>query len=124
VTGSGELLYYVEEMASELSLGEFEQIVILAAMRIGDEAYAVTILKEIEECTGREPSVGALYTTIDRLLEKGLLTSRMGDPTPERGGRAKRYIQVTPAAVRAVARAQRGFRRLTQGLSLPGVGNA
>jgi DNA-binding PadR family transcriptional regulator len=111
-------------MGRDLNLGEFEQIVILAAMRLGDDAYAVTILKEIEECTGREPSVGALYTTIERLQEKGLLTSRMGDPTPERGGRAKRYIQVTPAAVCAVALAQRGFRRLTQGLSLPGVSNA
>ena len=111
-------------MAGELALGEFEQVVILAAMRLGDDAYAVTILNEIHECTGREPSVGALYTTIERLTEKGLLTSRMGDPTPERGGRAKRYIQVTPAAVRAVARAQRGFRRLTEGLSLPGVADA
>ena len=111
-------------MTTEPALGEFEQIVILAAMRLGDDAYAVTILNEIRECTGREPSVGALYTTIERLQEKGLLTSRMGDPTPERGGRAKRYLQVTPAAVRAVAHAQKGFRRLTQGLSLPGVGNA
>lgn len=105
-------------------LGEFEQVVILAAMRLGDTAYAVTILNEIRECTGREPSIGALYTTIDRLQEKGLLTSRMGDPTPERGGRAKRYIQVTSDAVKAVAAAQRAYRRLTNGLNIPGVANA
>ena len=105
-------------------LGEFEQIVLLAILRLGDEAYAVTIRDEITRCADREPTAGALYTTLDRLEEKGLVTVRLGDPTPQRGGRAKRYFTVTPKGVRAVARVQRCYRRLLDGIVLPGVSNA
>lgn len=111
-------------MSSASTLGEFEQVVLLAILRLGDRAYGVTIREEIRDCTDREPAPGALYTTLDRLEEKGLLTSRLGDPTPQRGGRAKRYFQVSASGVEAVARAQRSYRRLLRGLRLPGVAHA
>ena len=105
-------------------MGEFEQIVLLAILRVGEDAYGVTIRAEIELCTGRDPAPGALYTTLDRLEDKGFVTSRLGDPTPQRGGRAKRFFTVTAAGIEAVARAQRSYRRLLRGLRLPGVANA
>ena len=103
------------------SLGEFEQVVLLAILRLDDHAYGVSIREEITACTEREPSPGALYTTLDRLEEHGYLTSRFGDPTPQRGGRAKRFFEVTKQGVKAVARVQRGYRKLLQGIQLPGV---
>jgi PadR family transcriptional regulator, regulatory protein PadR len=75
-------------------------------MRVGADAYGVTIRSEIEDRTGRDPAPGALYTTLDRLEEKGLVTSRFGDPTPQRGGRPKRYFRIAAAGIEAVARAQ------------------
>jgi DNA-binding PadR family transcriptional regulator len=102
-------------------LGEFEQIVLLAILRVGENAYGVTVRAEIAACTDREPAPGALYTTLDRLEAKGLVTSRLGDPTPQRGGRAKRYFTVTSAGVAAVTRAQRAYQRLLKGLKLPEV---
>jgi DNA-binding PadR family transcriptional regulator len=111
-------------MSSTPALGEFEQVVLLAVLRLGPEAYGVTIRREIAACTERDPAPGALYTTLDRLEDKGLVTSRYGDPTPERGGRAKRYFTVTARGVRAVARAQRAYQRLLKGLVLPGVAHA
>ena len=111
-------------MASAISLGEFEQIVLLAVLRVGDEAYGVTIRAEIETRIGRAPAPGALYVTLDRLEEKGFVTSRIGDPTPQRGGRAKRFFKVTAAGVEAVARAQRSYQKLLEGLHLPGVAHA
>jgi DNA-binding PadR family transcriptional regulator len=101
-------------------LGEFEQIVLLAILRLDDSAYGASIRAEIEKCTDREPTPGAMYTTLDRLEAKGMLTSRMGDPTPERGGRAKRYFKVTRTGEAAVARAQRAYQRLLHGLKLRG----
>jgi len=77
-------------MARPASLGEFEQIVLLAILRLGENAYGVTIRAEIAAHTKRKPVPGALYTTLDRMEEKGLVVSRLGDPTPQRGGRAKR----------------------------------
>ena len=110
--------------ATPSPLGEFEQVVLLAILRLADEAYGVTIRHEIAQCTDREPAPGALYTTLDRLEEKGLVTSKYGDPTPERGGRAKRYFTVTARGVRGVARAQRAYQRLLKGLVLPGGARA
>jgi len=106
------------------SLGEFEQFVLLAILRLGDHAYGVAIREEIRERTGREPAPGALYTTLDRLEDKGLIASRLGDPTPQRGGRAKRFFKVSEVGVEAVTRAQRSYRRLLEGLRLPGGANA
>ncbi len=114
--------YLVDEMTT--SLGEFEQVVLLAILRLRDEAYAVTIRQEIAARTDREPSPGALYTTLDRLEEKGLIASRLGDPTPQRGGRAKRYFKVSAKGLAAVARVQRSYRRLLDGITLPGMTHA
>jgi PadR family transcriptional regulator PadR len=100
------------------SLGEFEQIVLLAILRLGDQAYGVTILAEIAEHTGRNPAPGALYTTLHRMEDKGLITFRDGAPTPERGGRAKRFVTVTREGRDALASAQAAYRSLLQGLDL------
>ena len=105
-------------MANSSSLGEFEQIVLLAVLRLGEEAYGVTILNEIAARTGRNPSPGALYTTLHRMEDKGLVTSRDGCPTPERGGRAKRFVTVTREGRNAVASAQAAYRSLLDGLDL------
>jgi DNA-binding PadR family transcriptional regulator len=105
-------------------LGEFEQVVLLAILRLKGDAYGARIRTEIAACTERDPAPGALYTTLDRLEEKGLVESRFGDPTPERGGRPKRYFQVTAVGLKEVARAQRSFQRLLRGVALPGVAHA
>jgi len=111
-------------MAAPPTLGEFEHIVLLAILRLGENAYGVTLRQEIEERTDRHPSPGALYITVDRLENKGFVSSRFGDPTPQRGGRAKRFFRVTAKGVQAVARAQRSYRRLLDGLTIPGVSHA
>jgi DNA-binding PadR family transcriptional regulator len=102
-------------------LGEFEQTVLLAILRLGDEAYGVTIREEIAAKTGRDPSPGALYTTLARLEDKGMLKSRVGDPTADRGGRAKRFVKITAGGINAVVRAQRAYQNLLQGVLLPGI---
>lgn len=99
-------------------LGEFEHIVLLAVLRLDDEAYGVTIRREIEARTKREVSIGAIYATLDRLEAKGYVRSRVGDPTPERGGRSKRFFRVTAQGVSAVSRTHRALRSLAQGLDL------
>jgi DNA-binding PadR family transcriptional regulator len=81
-------------------------------------------LREIAACTERDPSPGALYTTLDRLEDRGLVSSKFGDPSPQRGGRAKRFFKVTRSGIQAVARVQRGYQRLLKGVSLPGVSHA
>jgi PadR family transcriptional regulator, regulatory protein PadR len=105
-------------------LGEFGQIVLLAILRLGNEAYGASIRAEIQKCTRRGPTPGAMYTTLDRLESKGMLSSRMGEPTPERGGRAKRYFKVTRSGEAAVARAQRAYHNLLHGLKLRGGSSA
>ena len=107
-------------MPSVPTLGQFEQIVLLAILRLKDDAYGVSIRAEIAKRTGREPASGALYTTLERLQRKGLLKSRVGEPTRQRGGRAKRYYVVTAPGAAAVTRAQRAFRNMLHGLKLPG----
>ena len=101
-------------------LGEFEHIVLLAILRLEDTAYGVTIRGELAERAGREVAPGALYTTLDRLEDKGLVESRLGDPTAERGGRARRYYSVTTNGLRAIAAAQRALRSLMEGLNILG----
>jgi PadR family transcriptional regulator, regulatory protein PadR len=107
-------------MARPSPLGEFEQIVLLAILRLSENAYGVTIRHEIAVCTGRAPAPGALYTTLDRMEEKGLVQSWLGDPTPQRGGRAKRYFGVTKKGLAAVTAAQRSYQNLLRGLRLFG----
>ena len=105
-------------MANTPSLGEFEQMVLLAVLRLGENAYGVTILGEIAQRTGRNVSPGALYTTLHRMEDKGLVTFRDGNPTPERGGRAKRFVTVTREGRHALASAQAAYRSLMEGLDL------
>ena len=105
-------------MADRDYLGEFEHIVLLALLRLEDRAYGVTVRQEIEFRTEREVSIGAVYATLDRLETKGYVRSRRGDPTPERGGRSKRFFRVTPKGVAAVNRTQLALLNMTEGLSL------
>jgi len=98
------------------NLGEFEHIVLLAVLRLGDEAYAVAIRDEIQRCTGRDVSRGAIYITLDRLETKGYLSSRFGDPTPERGGRAKRFYALRPRALLLLKDSRRALVALWRGL--------
>ena len=100
----------------DIYLGELEQIVLLAVLRLGDEAYAVPVLEQIEQQTGRKLARGALYTALDRLEAKGCLRSRVGEPLPERGGRARRYFTVTPAAIGALKESRLALMRLWRGL--------
>ena len=98
------------------ALGEFEQVVLLAILRLGDDAYAVSVRDEIVRCTGRDVSRGSIYITLDRLETKGYLKSRLADPTPERGGRAKRYYALRPRALDALRESRRALVALWRGL--------
>jgi DNA-binding PadR family transcriptional regulator len=98
------------------SLGEFEQLVLLAIMRLGEDAYAVPIREELARRAHRAVARGALYTALERLETKGLLRSRMSDPLPERGGRSRRYFQVTAPGLAAVRDARAALLGLWQGL--------
>ena len=97
-------------------LGEFEYLMLTAAARLGDEAYGAAIRQEIEDATGTACSIGALYTTLDRLEDKGLIKTWMGDPTPERGGRPKRMVRVTPKGVDAATSFYNAVRRVSRGV--------
>lgn len=101
-------------------LGEFELIVMLALLRLSDQAYGVTVRREIEDRTGRDVSIGAVYATLDRLQAKGYVRSKLAEPTPERGGRSKRFFRVTAAGVAAVNCTRSAFQRLIEGLDLSG----
>lgn len=96
-------------------LGEFEYLLITAAAGLGDTAYGAAIRGQIEATTGRPCSLGALYTTIDRLETKGLLKTWMGDSTPQRGGRAKRMVSVTPKGVQAATDFYDAVTRISRG---------
>lgn len=105
-------------MAGRDYLGEFEHIIVLALLRLEDRAYGVTVRKEIQLRTKREVSVGAVYATLDRLEAKGYVESYTGEPTPERGGRSKRFFRVTGKGVGAVNRTHRALQSMTEGLGL------
>jgi len=99
-------------------LGEFEHLIVLALLRLEDRAYGVTVRQEIELRTKREVSIGAVYATLDRLEAKGYVSSRLGDPTPERGGRSKRFFRVTAKGLAIVNRTQSALQRMTEGLDI------
>jgi len=105
-------------MATPLNLGEFEQLILLAILRLRNNAYGVTIRAELADRAGRSVAPGALYTALERLETKGLITSRMSDPTPQRGGRAKRHVTVTAAGRKALTRSVQAYERLLDGLNL------
>jgi DNA-binding PadR family transcriptional regulator len=103
-------------MAKHQYLGTFELAVMLAVIRIGDNAYGIPICREIEEISGRGVTLGSIYATLERLETKGLVSSQIGEPTRERGGRAKKYFRVTPKGLREVRETKRVLKRLWQGL--------
>ncbi len=105
-------------MSSRDYLGEFEHIVVLALLRLGDRAYGVTVRQEIEARTEREVSIGAIYATLDRLEAKGYVKSELGEPTPERGGRRKRFFHVTAKGAAALSRTQQAIQAMTKGLHI------
>jgi len=102
----------------ESYLGEFEHIVLLALVRLGKNAYGRVIRQVIEDRINRNVSIGALYATLERLEKKGYLTTRTGEPTPERGGRAKRYFKVSASGKRAVLDTRNSLETMWQGLNL------
>ena len=105
-----------EQMRKDDYLGNFDLMLLLALLRLGEEAYGVTIAQELEEQTGREVVIASVYARLERLQERGLVTSNVGDSTPERGGRAKRYFRITAAGIREVRDARRSLMNLWKSL--------
>ena len=97
-------------------LGNFDLMLLLALLRLGDDAYGVTIAQELEQHTGREVVIASVYARLESLRERGLVTSTLGDPTPERGGRAKRYFSITGAGIREIRNARRALMSMWKGL--------
>lgn len=104
-------------------LGEFEQMVILAILRLGDDAYGMTVRRELEQTAGRKVTFGTVYGTLERLEAKGLVTSSRADPEPVRGGRARRFFRVEPGGELALARARDMMGRLWDGVQLASEGD-
>lgn len=102
-------------MAREF-LSNFEFMVLLALIQAGDDAYGVPIAAAIEESTGRSVSLGSVYAALERLESKAFIVSRIGDPTPLRGGRAKRHFRVTARGLREAKAAGRAFSKLWEGI--------
>jgi DNA-binding PadR family transcriptional regulator len=111
-------------MKAALNLGEFEKLILLAILRLGDKSYGVTIRADLAERAKRDIAPGAMYTALERLEAKGLIKSRMSDPTPQRGGRAKRYVSVTVAGRQALTRARQAYDRMLDGLDLARAAHA
>jgi PadR family transcriptional regulator PadR len=109
-------------MARTDALGEFEQMVLLAIVRLGADAYGSTIREDIEERTGRSIAIGALYTALDRLERKAYVSGALSDPTPQRGGRAKRYFQLRPAGAAALRRSREALTKMWAGIEIDALG--
>jgi DNA-binding PadR family transcriptional regulator len=103
-------------MAPPEYVGEFEQLVLLALLRLGRDGYGATIRTEIEARAGRRVSISAVYTTLERLERKGLVRSRIGAPTPQRGGKRKRHFELLPPGLRALRHSHRTLKAMTDGL--------
>ena len=98
------------------TIGDFEQLILMAMFRLGADAYGVSLREEIEARTSRTVSAGALYTALDRMEKRGLVTSRLGEPTPARGGKRKRLYTLLPAGERALARVYESLRLMAGGV--------
>lgn len=98
-------------------MGEFEYLLVTAAARLGEKAYGAAIRQEIEDATKSRCSIGALYTTLDRLESKGFVKTWMGDPTPQRGGRPKRMVRVTAKGIQAATAFYGAVARVSRGVS-------
>jgi DNA-binding PadR family transcriptional regulator len=117
-TKPGNLFAIIEYMPIRSYLGELELMVLLALVRLGDDAYGVPIADELLHLAGREVALGSIYAALDRLERKAFVTSLLGEPTPERGGRAKRYFRITPAGVRALRMTRKALTNLWNGIPL------
>ena len=113
---NGNNVVFMTARGTAPALGEFELLVLLAALNLGDAGYPVSIAADIERRTGRKTSRAAVLITLERLEDKGMLTSWYGEPTPVRGGRAKRHFAVKPLGVRAVRQAVAHVEAMTAGL--------
>ena len=98
------------------ALGDFEQLILMGVLRLGETAYGAAIRQEIHARSGRDVSINAVYTTLERLEGKGLLRSWVGDPTPERGGRRRKCYALRPAGVVALRQAYHAFTAMAAGL--------
>ena len=105
-------------MRTERLLGGFETLLLLAVIRLDGLAYGVTVRDELKKQAGKDVAVGAIYTGLERLEKRGLVESRTGEPTPERGGRSKRFYRATASGVRALKDTQSAIRKLSTGLKL------
>ena len=105
-------------MTSESSLGEFEQLVLLAVLRCGEDAYGMAVRHTLHERTGRDAAIGAVYATLDRLEAKGLVRSSEGRGHEARAGRARRWFRVSAHGMRALRRAETRLARMREGLEL------
>jgi PadR family transcriptional regulator PadR len=103
-------------MGKGQNLGEFEQIVLLALIRLGPSAYGVSVRRELQHTAGREVALGTVYGTLERLEEKGLIGSRRADPDPSRGGRPRRYFFLEPAGEEALGQAAEMMSRMWKGV--------
>lgn len=105
-------------MKAQASIGQFEQIVMAAVLRCGRDAYGVTIHEAVEELSApKSVALGAVYATLDRLEDKGLVSSWLSDPTPERGGRSKRHYQLEPDGKRALRESVLAARRICEAVA-------
>jgi PadR family transcriptional regulator len=102
---------------SAAALGDFEQLVLFGVLRLGDEAYGAAIRQEIHARSGRDVSINAVYTTLDRLESKGLLRSWTGEPTPQRGGRRRKFYALRAPGMAALRQAYHAFNAMTDGLA-------
>src|SRR3977135_1467963 len=106
-------------MADPVSLGQFEQLVLTAILTLGENAYGVTIHAKVDELARpKRAGLGAVYATLDRLEDKGLIASWLSDPTPERGGRSKRHYRLKPAGERALRESAATARRICEAIAL------
>jgi len=111
-------------MPKRSNLGDFELMVMLALMRLGDDAYGVPISREIEQQSGREVALGSVYAALERLEARGMVSSHLGKPTAERGGKAKRYFRVTSNGLRKTRETRQALMKLWRGLpELEGAGS-
>ena len=97
--------------------GEFELMILLSVIRLGDNAYGVPISRELLLTTGRDAALGSVYAALERLEKKGFVSSNLGDPTPERGGRAKRYFRATAKGIKSARASKRAFTSLWSGIA-------
>ena len=116
MTFLGDLFYLAKEMKPGELLGSLEHIILLALVRLDGTAHGMIVRREIEERTGRNISIGAVYATLERLQTKGYVSSFTGDPTPQRGGRAKRLFRVEATGQRALQVSEQTIRSMTAGL--------